>query len=253
MGKFLGGVMGNDSLFGQIMTRCGILVAANLMFILFSVPVVTAGPALCALYHVMLSVLRGRWDLNPFREFWKGFKNNFKQALVCHLVFMAIAVLGYLDYRFLKGIAAGGETGTDFAGVMKYGVMTVLIIAGIIMIYLYPVMAAFEDTLPHLVRNAVFFAMKNPLRLVASAATYLIPIAVTYLHVYLQPLYVFCWFFFGFSAIVMAHSSLLIRDFEKYLPSVEEPGGEQEEGVNPEEDQSRSEGKTLKDMKKMGM
>ena len=49
MGKFLGGVFSNDSLFGQLMTRCGILVAANLMFIVCSIPVVTAGPALCAL------------------------------------------------------------------------------------------------------------------------------------------------------------------------------------------------------------
>ena len=253
MGKFLGGVLGNDSLFGQLMTRCGILVAANLAFIAFSIPIVTAGPALCALYHVMLSVLRGKWDLNPFKEFWKGFRNNFRQALISHLIFMAIAFLGYLDYRFLRYLTAGGENGAAAAAVMKYGVMTVLIIAGIIMIFLYPMMAAFEDTLPHLVRNAVYFAMKNPLRLIASAALYLIPAAVTYLHVYLQPLYAFCWFFFAFSAIVMVHSSLMIRDFERYLPSGDEPGEVQEENATPAEDRSKSGEKTLRDMKKLGM
>ena len=253
MGKFLGGVFSNDSLFGQLMTRCGILVAANLMFIVCSIPVVTAGPSLCALYHVMLAVLRGRWYLNPFKEFWKGFRSNFRQALISHLIFMAIAVLGYLDYRFLRHLTTGGAAGAGPAAIMKYGVLTVLIAAFIIMIFLYPVMAAFADTLPHLMRNAVYFAVKNPLRLIASASLYLIPAAVTFLHVYLQPLYAFCWFFFGFSAIVMAHSSLLIRDFEKHLSTTPSSDDETQEDTDSGENHSGSGKKTLGEMKKLGM
>ncbi|MCD8127543.1 MAG: hypothetical protein LUD82_08910 [Clostridiales bacterium] len=41
--RFLRGFMDNDSAFGQLMTRCGILIAANLLFILTLLPVVTAG------------------------------------------------------------------------------------------------------------------------------------------------------------------------------------------------------------------
>lgn len=36
MGRIIGGFLDNDSVFGRIMTRCGIIIGANLMFILFS-------------------------------------------------------------------------------------------------------------------------------------------------------------------------------------------------------------------------
>lgn len=264
MGKFLGGIMSNDSIFGQLMTRLGIFVASNLLFVLFSVPIVTAGPAMCALFHVMLSVLRGRRELNPFKEFWKGFRGNFRQALIWQLITLGAALLAFLDYRFLRKMAAPGTAGEGaqaLAGVMKFGVLAVLILVVLISMFLYPVMAAFRDTLPALVRNAIYFALKNPLRLIAVAAIWLVPAAVTYLHVYLQPLYAFCWFFFGFSAIVMAESSMLIRDFSKYLPPVDEFGLPREESDSSREEESgdgqqqgQSSGrKTLEDMQKLGM
>lgn len=46
MGDLLGGVLSNDSLFGRIMTRIGIIIAANFLFVLTTVPVITAGPDL---------------------------------------------------------------------------------------------------------------------------------------------------------------------------------------------------------------
>lgn len=211
MGRFLGGFLSNDSVFGQIMTRVYILVAANLMFVLFSLPIVTAGPALVALFHVMLKVLRGESELSPAKEFFKGFKNNFKQAFICWLVYLLIVAVAVVDYRFLKDM-------TGAAVFFKYAVAVIAIAATIIMLFLAPVMAAFADTIPHLVRNAVFFAVKNPLRLIAIVIIFGAPVAITYLHVRYQPLYAFCWFFFGVSAVVMASSSLLIKDFEKYLP-----------------------------------
>lgn len=253
MGRFLGGIFSNDSLFGQLMTRCWILVGANLMFVFFSVPVVTAGPAFVALFHVMLKVLRGDRDLNPFKEFWKGFRSNLKQGTVCWLAFLAIAALAYLDFRFLRNIGAG--EGAAFANLMKYSVLAVLIAAAIVMIFLFPVMAAFADTIPHLIRNAVFFAVKNPLRLILMAVIWGVPLAVTYIDTQTQPLYAFCWFFFGFSAVAMACSSLLIRDFSKYLPPTEEErliAESETSGMQPGT-QAPSAKQTLQDMKKMKM
>ena len=68
----------NDSVFGRLMTKIGIIIGANLMFVLFSIPVVTIGASYVALYHVMLKTLRGNGVVNPFKQFWIGFKTNFK-------------------------------------------------------------------------------------------------------------------------------------------------------------------------------
>jgi uncharacterized membrane protein YesL len=82
MSQFLSGFLDNDSRFGRLMTRCGIVIGANLMFFFFSLPVVTAGASFVALYHVMFKVLRGDGVVNPFKQLWIGFKNNFKKATI---------------------------------------------------------------------------------------------------------------------------------------------------------------------------
>ena len=82
----------------------------------------------------------------------------------------------------------------------------------------------------------------------AMAAVYIVPLAITYLDTQTQPLYAFCWCFFGFSAVVMACSSMLIRDFNQFLPAVETDEGEGSAGPNKEGQSAR---KTLKEMKKL--
>ena len=70
------------------MTKLGTIIAANLMFAVFSLPFFTIGAGLTALYHVMFKTLRSGGVVNPFKQFWTGFKTNFKQATISWLVFV---------------------------------------------------------------------------------------------------------------------------------------------------------------------
>ena len=65
MGNFISSFMSNESSFGRVMTKIGIIICANLMFVFFSIPVVTIGASLTAMYHVMLKTLRGKGNINP--------------------------------------------------------------------------------------------------------------------------------------------------------------------------------------------
>ena len=64
------------------MTHCGVAIGANLMFVLFSLPVITTGAAWTALEYTMLRAERGDGVINPFKEFWKGFKATWKQSTI---------------------------------------------------------------------------------------------------------------------------------------------------------------------------
>ena len=254
MGRFIRGILDNDSTFGQLMTRCGIIMGANLMFILFSLPVITLGPALVALFHVMFKVLRGDGVLNPFKEFWTGFRTNWKQGLLFGLLMMAGAFFCVVDIRFLN-TQEGGLT------VFKYAVYAVAFVLIILALYTIPVIAAFADTLPNLMRNAVFFAAKNPIRMIAIVLLNVVPLFVTYVDEKMRPLYVFLWAMCGFGAIVMLEASMLIKDFAKYLPKVdaygnfveeeEETPGDTAPGIEQNEEKEAQ--KALDDMKKLGM
>ena len=102
MHELIQSLISNESLFGRIMTRIGTVIAANMLFILFSMPVVTAGAALAGLYHTMLKMLRSKDAINPFKQFWKGFTGNFKQATIAWLIALFLILFGYFDVRICK-------------------------------------------------------------------------------------------------------------------------------------------------------
>ncbi len=217
MRNFIAGILDNDSAFGRAMNLCWIIFASNLMFIIFSIPIVTMGPALVALFHVMLKMLRGDQSKGPIAQFWIGFKNNIKQAIVAWIIFLALAAFAYVDIRFCN------QTG----GILTYFKYAIYVIAffGIAVIsHLMPVIAAFADTLPHLVRNAVFFAARNPVRMIVLVVLNIAPIAITYIDTHMQPLYVFLWVCGGFALVAYIESRMLLKDFARYLPKVNEYG-----------------------------
>ena len=100
MKQRLWSIFNNESSLGRAMNVCGIVIAANIMFVLVSTPVVTAGPAFAAMYHVMLRFLRSDGEINPFKEFWTGLKNNFRQAIIVWLLFLVVVIIGIMDIRF---------------------------------------------------------------------------------------------------------------------------------------------------------
>ncbi len=260
MRELLSGFLSNESSFGRLMTRWGIIIGANLMFVLFSLPVVTTGAAFVALYHVMLKTLRGDGVLNPFRQFWAGFRSNFKQATLAWLAFLALIAFAVVDLRVCE--QAGG-----FIALFRYplfGVLTLVVLAGV---YLAPTMAAFSDTLPHLVRNGLFFALKKPWKAVILLFFNVFPLYLTYTDLTYQPLYAFLWTLFGFGAIAMLGARLLLPEFVPFLPLVDACGDfildregnrlpanavvEDEDGASAGSEKSEAE--ILEEMKKLGM
>ena len=255
MHEILSGFLSNDSRFGRLMTRLGIIIGANLMFVLFSLPVVTTGAAFAALYHVMLKTLRGSGVLNPFRAFWKGFRANFRQATIVWLIAMGFAALAWADIRFM--LHAGGAV-----AIFRYCVYAVCVIATLLLLYYFPTLAAFDTTIPGLIRNSFFFLLKKPWKALVILFFDVFPLYLTYSDPQMAPLYAFLWFFFGFGAITMIGAALLLPEFQPYLDQVDAEGDFilDENGARVRSG-SRSErigtGKTekeiLDEMKKLGM
>lgn len=217
MNPLVRGFLDNDSYFGRFMTKFGIIIGANLMFVVFSLPVFTIGAGLTALYHVMFRTLRSGGVVNPFKEFWKGFKTNFRQATISWLVFVFITGFLTVDLQICAQ-ATGPVRHLRFA---IYAIM-----AAVIFLYLYllPTMAAFEDTIPHLIRNAMYFIVKKPLRFVVIAFFDIFPLVLTYTDLKMMPFYAFIWAMCGFGLLAMLGATLLLPVFKPFLPVVNSDG-----------------------------
>lgn len=69
------------------------LMFCNLAFCVFSLPMVTAGAALSALYTCTQSIVEETEDPIIVRQFWKAFRVNFLQATLLWLLSLAAAAL----------------------------------------------------------------------------------------------------------------------------------------------------------------
>ena len=260
MAELLSGFFSNESTFGRIMNKAWIMIVSSFLFAVFSLPVITIGASWAAVNHVMLKTLRGDGSIKPFSQFWKGFKSNFKQATIVWVVTVLLLVAGYFNIRICE--QAGG-----FIGMMKYGVYALGIALAIVVIYLFPTMAAFANNLKNLIRNSIYFAFHKPLKLIVILFFTLFPIYLTITDPQFRPLYGFIWVTFGTGAIGMLTAALLLPEFKPYLPLVDAcgdfildddgnpmmPGQESSEAGAPEAPAEKTDAEIQEEMKKLGM
>ena len=70
------------------------LIELNLMFVLFSLPIITLPAALCAMNRVCLLLIRNGYCF-LWHDFWKEFKSSFLRSLLPAVGFTAMVLFGY--------------------------------------------------------------------------------------------------------------------------------------------------------------
>ncbi len=199
-----------DNFLNIALNKVGDVIVCNLLFILCCIPVFTIGPALTALYHCMLRSVKGNLN-GAAKTFFCAFKENFLQSLAAWLIFLLLLLILLQNIRFLSLQGAG------ISQVFLYlseGAAALLVIGGL---YIFPVIAAFSNTLKNLVKNSYIFAfMHFPSTLLLAVVT-ILPMFMTYQDLTLLPLYACCWFFFGFGLTALINAHILYRFFKKYL------------------------------------
>ncbi|MFA9462848.1 MAG: YesL family protein [Velocimicrobium sp.] len=151
MGNFFnmdGGVMGTLSKITDV-------IILSLIFLVFSIPIITMGASFTALYYsAVKSVRRGRSYI--FKSFWKSFKENFGSATVLWLIILlAGAILG-LNLWFSGHVLTGK---ISFVLFCIYAMMAVTI--SLVIIYIFPLLSRFNMSKKKLISTAFFMAIKH--------------------------------------------------------------------------------------------
>lgn len=233
--NFISHFLSNDSVFGRLMNRLGILIGANLLFIVTALPIVTAGASLSALYYTMLKTLRGDGNIRLFRTFFKGFSGNFRQATIAWLAALLLFALLALELFWCSQFEGA-------IALFRFGIMGLMVLLLVILLYLFPVIAAFGGTLRQLVVDSAIFAFGSLPDLLLVLFANVFPVLLTYANIALLPLAAFLWCMIGFAAVAMFCASRMLPRFRPYL-------GEEERPAPPE----NSEEKTLEEMTRFGL
>ena len=144
-----------DSRFSQIMSAVFDYLKLGFLFLIFSIPVITAGAAATGAMFVGMKIARGEAP-KLWEPFWKSFRQNFRQATIATLVLIALfAILGFDWYQLFQ------MESTMPVRVARGLVFIVALAVMMAAIYIFPILARFEVTARQLVRNAVTFGIMN--------------------------------------------------------------------------------------------
>lgn len=153
------------------LTTLANLILLSCAWTIFSIPVITVGPATAAVYYVIQKMVQGE---NPgiLRCFWKGFRDNFKQGMILTLIFGVAAALMYYDYVFSYMVS-------DTLGPALRAVFVILAVVWLTMVcYAFPLQAQFQNSIKNTLKNALLLGIVRPGKTVPLIALHLIPVAV---------------------------------------------------------------------------
>ena len=141
------------------------LAILNLITLLCCVPVITAGAAMTAMHYVLLKSVRQEEGYIT-ADFLRSFRQNFRQATAVWSLFLLFAALLVLDF-FLTGGSDG--TGRSFLIFVRYMLAGAGIFAALVFLYVFPLLARFENTVAGTIRNAARLAISSPPRTLVMA------------------------------------------------------------------------------------
>ena len=201
----------------RAMDRMGDLMILNFLFIFFSIPIFTIGAATTALYSVTFKLL-DETEGNIVKNYFKAFKNNFKQATAIWIVVLLAGL--FLAYDVYLSYISTSIIAKIFMGV----VILISIIYAMWASWIFPVQAKFDNPVKVNMKNAALMMVIHmfPTTLlitVLNVVPFLILWSYTSLFFAGLPFVAFLMFAF----IAYNNSKQLKKAFADYIPESDVP------------------------------
>lgn len=185
------------------------LMILNWLWVLCSLPVLTIGPATCAMLTVTLRLVRGE-PAYEVKDFFHGFRANFKPALLLGLLATVILVAACGDLWLALQLEGFLHS--------LYLVVGILVAAIFLTVfsYVFALQAMFENPLKEQLKNAFKLAFVTPGKTISMWMIWLFP--VLFLAV-ISPMVTsklgFLYILFGASGPAYLNSRILRDIFDK--------------------------------------
>ena len=151
-------ILGSDSKMMSFLSRIFDLIILNILFVLCSLPVITIGSSLTALYSVTLKMVRNE-ESYIFRSFFKSFKENFRQTISIWIPTLYRArstlLMGlflYTDFRILKLPSASGLR------FLYIPLIVLTIFLACVLLYSFAISAYFKCSIKQIFKNVLYRA-----------------------------------------------------------------------------------------------
>ena len=204
------------------------IIICNIMFCLFSLPVITIGASLTALYHCMQELIYDdeRDEGMIIREFWQAFRQNFKQATVLWLI--CLLMIAFLYAYYWVSHSLGGA----YARIYQTTFYALVLVFLFGFIYIFPLQARYRNEVRYTLRNAWLLSVAALPWTVLSLALIILFVYVT---VFMKPdafqMAIYIWAVCGFGIVAYLTSFFFKQAFRKMSPEQLKPKSSIAEGA----------------------
>lgn len=197
---------------GRFLTVLCDLMLLNVLWIVCSFPIITMGPATCALFSVMLKIA-GDEPVSTLSEFFSAFKSNFKKGFILGILALFGAVIVYCDIVY--GLSLDGKGHILFLAIAGVAAALWLIVTS----FAFPLQARYENSVKSHILNSFALAFCAPGRMLLMWLVYAVPVLLVFILPF-EPLAYIGWAYllFTVSAPVYFTSKILLKVFAK-IPS----------------------------------
>lgn len=211
-----------DSPLMRFLTKAADLMIINVITLICCIPIFTIGAAMTATHYVCLKMVRNE-DCYTVRSYFKSFKANFKQATVIWLLLLvALLILGG-DFYILTKLS------TEFNRVFKIAIGVVAIVIFMVLIFIFPTLAKFDNTIKATFKNAFLMSVLQLPKTILMAVLYVAPIIIAAFYYQVVPVVMML----GISLPAFLSAMLYNKFFQKIEDNILET---QKENEDPEEE-----------------
>lgn len=171
------GIFGYESPVVQALMSIGDCICLSLLWLLFSLPIVTVGASTTALYAASYHHIRKKEGHGLWQTFWEAFRENFKRSTLVWLVVLLVMALLTVDVFVLRAIRLSGGT----LGGLYWPVIIIWCVALIWGVYTAAYAARFNGSVGEVLKYAFMMMVLHPIRAFGVALPLLAGLALTLL------------------------------------------------------------------------
>lgn len=157
----------------QLINKVVYSVYLNILWFICCIPVVTAGASTTALFYVTLKIAKNE-EGNLTKAFFHSFRENLKQSTIIWMILLCLGIIlgvdGYVLYHL------------RFENIFWTLCTAFLLIAaaayGVILMYIFPLLARFDNTVGAMFKNALFMGIRYLFCTILMAVIYFLMLLV---------------------------------------------------------------------------
>jgi uncharacterized membrane protein YesL len=195
----------SDNIVARGLSRIFDMVVLNIIFVIVSIPIITIGASITAMYAVMLKMVKNE-EGYIVKGFLLAFKENFKMSTRAWMIMLPLSMIIFINIRLSAEMPA-----------LSSVFMVFFIIVGVVVVftsvYVFPLIARYENTLKATFKNAFLLAIGKLPYTVLLVLLHVVPLFITLFDVQTFVFGILIWLTIGFALVSWCCSKILRRVF----------------------------------------